>query len=297
MDREPAEKLHAIALFPGCTLEASAVQFRDSLLFAAKSLGLSCRELKNWSCCGASSVHALDPDLALCLALRNLQLAENQGYAEVLAPCAACYHRLASASFQLNRDPDLRASVNRRTGLNYAGSVRVRNLLDLLLHVVGTERIRAEVRQSLVPLRAACYYGCLNTRLPGVEPFDDRECPQSMDLIVEALGATPVEWDSRTQCCGGSLFVTAGDLSARLVGDILQDAIRREAHCIVVSCPMCQNNLDVRQPEYRDRFGISRPMPILFLPQLMGLAFGASGQGVGLWRHVVPHAAVPAGRS
>jgi heterodisulfide reductase subunit B len=273
------------------------VQFRDSLLFAAKSLGLPCRELKGWTCCGASSAHALDPDLALCLALRNLELAERQGHAEVLAPCAACYHRLASASLQLNEDEDLRSRFNRRTGLDYSGSVRVRNLLDLLLNVVGTERIRAGVRRSLSPLRAACYYGCLNTRLPGLEPFDDRECPQSMDLIIEALGATPVEWDSRTQCCGGSLFVTERDLAARLAGDILQDAIRREAHCIVVSCPMCQNNLDVRQPEYRDRFGISRPMPILFLPQLMGLAFGASGHGVGLWRNIVPPVAVPAGES
>jgi heterodisulfide reductase subunit B len=297
MDREPAEKLPAIALFPGCTLEASAVQFRDSLQFAAKSLGLSCQELRGWSCCGASSAHALDTDLALCLALRNLDLAERQGCAEVLAPCAACYHRLASASLQLNRDPQLRARVNRRAGLSYAGKVRVRNLLDLLLNIVGTERIRAQVRKSLSPLRAACYYGCLNTRLPGLQPFDDRECPESMDLVVDALGATPVEWDSRTQCCGGSLFVTAGDLSARLAGDILQDAIRRDAHCIVVSCPMCQNNLDVRQAEYRDRFGISRPMPILFLPQLIGLAFGASARSVGLWRHVVAYAPVLAGGS
>jgi heterodisulfide reductase subunit B len=292
MDYQSTEKLPAIALYPGCTLETSSVQFRDSLLFAAECLGLSCKELKHWTCCGASSAHALDPELNLCLALRNLALAEQQGYSEVLAPCAACYHRLASANLQLGKDANLRAEYNRRTGLAYNGSVRVRNLLDLLSNVVGTEAIRAGVRRPLSQYRVACYYGCLNTRIPGLELFDDRECPQSMDLIVEALGATPLDWDSRTACCGGSLFLTAQELSAGLVADILRDAAIREADCIVVSCPMCQNNLDVRQPEYCDRFDIPRPIPVLFLTQLMSLAFGGTGRSLGLSYHVVPYVPV-----
>ncbi len=288
--------LREVALYPGCSLDASSVQYRDSLLLAADALGLHCRELEGWTCCGASSAHALDQELGLCLALRNLALAEQQGYAELLAPCAACYHRLASANLTLSGDADLRARYNQRTGLGYRGSVRVRNLLDLLFNVVGVDALRAAVRRPL-SLRAACYYGCLNTRIRGVEPWDDRECPQSMDLIVEALGASPVDWDSRTQCCGASLFVTARELSARLVADILQDAVRHDADCIVVTCPMCQNNLDARQPEYRDRFDIPRPVPVLFLTQLMSLAFGAAGRSVGLARHVVPFAPVQAGRT
>jgi heterodisulfide reductase subunit B len=90
--------------------------------------------------------------------------------------------------------------------------------------------------------------------------------------------------------------VTAQELSARLVADILRDAVRREADCIAVTCPMCQNNLDVRQPEYRDRFDISRPVPVLFLTQLMSMAFGGAGRSVGLRHHVVPFAPVQAGR-
>lgn len=290
MEHESVAQHPAIGLYPGCTLETSSVQFRDSLLFAADCLGLSCRELRHWSCCGASSAHALDAELNLCLALRNLALAEQQGYREVLAPCAACYHRLASANLELTRDGELRAEYNRRTGFAYGGGVRIRNVLDLLANGIGAEAIRARVRQPLAELRAACYYGCLNTRLRDVEPFDDRECPHSMDRIVEALGAIPVEWDSRTECCGGSLFVTAEGLAARLVAEILRDAALREADCIVVTCPMCQNNLDVRQPEYRERFDIPRPIPVLFLTQLMGLAFGGGGRSLGLSHHVVPYA-------
>jgi len=121
-----------------------------------------------------------------------------------------------------------------------------------------------------------------------VELFDDRECPTSMDLIVEALGATPIEWGSRTECCGGSLFLTAERVSARLVAAILADAAARDAQCIAVCCPMCQNNLDVKQPEYRRRFDIPRAVPVVFVTQLMGLAFGAAGAGLGLSHHVVP---------
>jgi heterodisulfide reductase subunit B len=289
MDNESSSKYPAIALYPGCTLETSSVQFRDSLLFAADCLGLACKELKHWTCCGASSAHALDPELNLCLALRNLALAEQQGYSELLAPCAACYHRLASANLALTTDENLLAEYNLRAGLGYAGSVRVRNLLDLLSNVIGAQTLRARVRRPLSQLRAACYYGCLNTRIPGLELFDDRECPESMDLIVEALGATPLDWDSRTACCGASLFLTAPELSAGLVAEILRDGARHEADCIVVACPMCQNNLDVRQPEYRDQFDIPRPIPILFLTQLMSLAFGGTGRSLGLSRHVVPY--------
>ncbi len=291
-----AMRLPTVALYPGCSLESSSVQYRDSLLLAARCLGLSFEELDDWSCCGASSAHSLDPQLGVSLALRNLALAETQGYSELLAPCAACYHRLASANHQLSPNAELRQRYNRRTGLSYRGGVRVRNLLDLFRNVVGAEAIKARVRRPLSRLRVACYYGCLNTRLPGVEPYDDRECPQSMDHIVEALGATPVDWDSRTACCGGSLFVTAQELSARLVADVLQDAVRRGADCIAVACPMCQNNIDVRQPEYQARYAIARPMPVLFVTQLMSLAFGETGRSAGLSHHVVSCNLVEAGK-
>ncbi len=278
----------AVALYPGCTLEASSRPFRDSLLRVAEALELPCPELKDWSCCGASSAHAMDPALGLDLALRNLALAEEQGYSEVLAPCAACYHRLVSAELEFRRQGEVQAERPAGAGPAYRGRVRVRNLLDLLVNVVGVARIRARVRRPLEGLRVACYYGCLNTRVRGLPPFDDREWPVSMDLVTEALGATSVEWGSRTECCGAGLFVTAEEVSYRLIAAILKDAEAGGADCIAVSCPMCQNNLDVRQPEVGERFGISRRLPVLFVTQLAALAFGVPGSKIGLAHQVVP---------
>jgi heterodisulfide reductase subunit B len=288
MGHEKMRNPAALALYPGCSLESSSKQFRASLERVLEALELPCPELRDWTCCGASSAHAIDPELGLDLALRNLAQAEQLGYSEILAPCAACYHRLASADLRFRREAEVQAHCNGRTGLDYQGGVRVRNLLDLLTNVVSVERIRARVRTPLSGLRVACYYGCLNTRTRGLDLFDDRECPTSMDLIVEALGATAVDWGSRTECCGGSLFLTAEGVSARLVAAIVADAAARDAQCIAVSCPMCQNNLDVKQPEYRSRFDIPRAMPVLFVTQLMGLAFGETGARLGLSHHVVP---------
>jgi heterodisulfide reductase subunit B len=282
--RNPA----TIALYPGCSLESSSKQFRASLETVLDALDLPCAELKGWTCCGSSSAHSVDPSLALDLTLRNLALAEGEGCTEILAPCAACYHRLASADLAFRRDPEVLAHHVKRTGLPFHGGVRVRNALDLLVNVAGIERIRARARRPLSGLRVACYYGCLNTRVRGLTLFEDRECPSSMDLLVEAAGATALDWGSRTECCGGSLFLTAEEVSARLVGGIIRDAAAHDADCIAVSCPMCQNNLDVKQPEYCRSLGISREIPVLFVTQLIGLAFGFSGAQLGLSHHVVP---------
>jgi len=288
MGHKTEKDVEAIALYPGCTLETSSVQFRDSLKYVLDSLNIPCPELEEWTCCGASSAHAIDPPLSLALAQRNLMLAEEQGYSSLLAPCAACYHRLASAELKFRQTEQILADCNKLTGLTYNGNTGVLNLLDLLANTVGTDRIRAQVQRPLSDLRVACYYGCLNTKIPGLDLYDDRECPVSMDLIVEAVGATALDWCCRTECCGGSLFVTAEEVSARLIAEIIRDAVLVGAECIVVTCPMCQNNLEVKQREICDRFGISRVVPVLFLTQLMGLAFGATNADVGLYRNVIP---------
>lgn len=262
------------ALFPGCTLEGSSSGFQRSLECVFDELGVACEELRGWTCCGASSAHALDHELHLALNMRNLALAEEQGFNELLAPCAACYHRLALAAHELNENESLRTLLQDDTGTKYGGTVTVRNLLDFLANSLGPAAVASRVRTPLEGLKAACYYGCLNTRTPRMATFDDREYPTSMDEIVRALGAETLDWSHKTECCGASLFVTNPDVSARLVGRILDDAVVRGADCIVVSCPMCQNNLDAKQDEIRAQFGVERPIPVLFLTQLIGLAYG-----------------------
>jgi len=277
-----------ICLFPGCTLEGSAGAFQDSLVRVFQALGVSCETLRDWSCCGATSAHAVDHDLYLALNLRNLAKAQEQGFNEVLAPCAACYHRLASAQLELGKDAALLTRLNAETGLGYNGQVAVRNIVDFLARDVGLDAIAAKVASPLTGLKAVCYYGCLNTRIPHSEPVDDREYPMAMDRIVEALGARALDWSYKTECCGAGLFITNEAVCARLVSRILKDAIARGADCIVVACPMCQNNLDTKQDTIRAAHNLPRPMPVVFVTQLMGLAFGLDESALKLAHSFVP---------
>ena len=277
-----------IALYPGCSLEGTAGSFRTSLEGVLKALDIPCNTLDDWSCCGASSAHAIDRRLSLALAARNLELAESQGYSEILAPCAACYHSLAMADEELKDDADLAASIKAEAEVDFKGEVKVRNVLDLLINVCGPAAVAEKVDRPLTGLSVACYYGCLNTRIPGMACFDDVEYPMSMDHLVKALGAEPMDWSYKTDCCGASLFVTAESVSGGLVAKILKDAAARGADCIVVACPMCQNNLDVKQEDIRADFGVSRPLPILFISQLMGIAFGLKDEEIGLGQNFVP---------
>jgi len=168
----------------------------------------------------------------------------------------------------------------------------VRNVLDILANDVGTEAIAARVTQPLSGLKVACYYGCLNTRIPRMEPFDDREYPMAMDRVVQRLGAQPIDWSYKTDCCGASLFATSGAVSARLAAKILEDAIARGADCISVTCPMCHNNLDTKQEAIREQYNLARPLPVLFLTQLMGLAFGLDPRDLKLHHSFVPFEAL-----
>jgi heterodisulfide reductase subunit B len=277
-----------IALFPGCSLEGSSRNFDLSLRRVFAALGCALTELKDWNCCGATSAHAIDRRLYLSLNLRNLALAEAQGFEEILAPCAACYHRLAGANLELTQSPALLGELNRETGLNYRGRVKVRNALDFLTAILNSGKLAARVTHPLSGMKVACYYGCLNTRLPRAGCFDDRENPVSMDAIVRALGGRALDWSCKTECCGASMFISAESVSAKLVGNILKDAAARGAECIAGACPLCQNNLDTKQREIREALGLARPLPVLFITQLMGLAFGMSEKELGLGMNFTP---------
>lgn len=278
-------------MFPGCSMEGTAGAFDSSLDFVFGKLGLACETLRDWNCCGASSAHAVDHELYLALNLRNLMSAQEQGYNQVLAPCAACYHRLSLAQLELSKDAELLARLNRKSGLRYEGRIAVRNVLDFLTQNAPPAAVAAKTINRLTGMKAVCYYGCLNTRIPRSEPFDDREYPMTMDRLVEATGARALNWSYKTECCGASLFVTNEEVCARLVSRILRDATARGADLIVVACPMCHNNLDTKQEEIRAAHNLPKPIPVLFITQLLGLAFGGTEAELGIEKSFVPFGA------
>ena len=269
------------AFFPGCTLESTAWDCEVSTQAICAALGIELEEIPDWACCGSTPAHCSNTSLAVALPVLNLQKAQEME-APVVTACASCYSRLRTANHLVRTDPEQRERAERITGAPYDGGVEVLHVLDALVNHYGVERIRERVKQPLHGLRVACYYGCLLTRPPKIVAFDNPENPTAMERIVEALGAEPVEWPYRTECCGAGLSLTHTEVVCRLGHRILSMAQRADAHCVAVACPMCQVNLDLRQPEATEAHGKLPEIPIPYLTQLIGLALGLSPAALGL---------------
>jgi heterodisulfide reductase subunit B len=279
-----------IAYYPGCSLHTTAKEFDLSTRAVCAALGVELVEVEDWNCCGATAAHAMSDSLAIGLAGRNLALAAGQGMNELLAPCAACFGRLRYAAKALGAGArGLPESLDARA----AAGVKVHNILDFLLNFVGLERIRQQVSKPISGLQPAAYYGCFLVRPPEIAEFDDPENPTSMEQILEAVGAQPVEWHHKVECCGGSLAVTNTASVVRLVADILAHAKSAGANCVAVACPMCQTNLDTRQAAAAARLGGQLDIPVVYITELVGLAFGIEPAKLGLRRHIVDAMRLP----
>lgn len=272
-----------LGYYPGCSLHGTSRELDESLKAVAAALGIGLHEVRDWSCCGATSAHATDHLLSVALAARNLALAEEQGLDEVLAPCAACFNRLASARHEMAHDRDLGAKLPELLGRPFGNTVAVRNMVDLLL--AAAPEIKAKATKPLTGLKVACYYGCLLVRPAEVVTFDDPEQPSSMEAVVKAAGATPVAWNRRLDCCGGAFSLSRTGSVLRLSRAILDDARAAGADVVAVACPMCHSNLDFRQSAMARRG--EEPLPVFFLSELVGLALGLAPKSLGVQRHFV----------
>jgi len=269
------------AYYPGCSLESTAWDFDRSTRAVCRALGIELEEIPDWVCCGSTPAHATNVLLSVALPVVNLQKAQAMG-APVMTACASCYSRLRTANHKIQNDPDRRAQVERITEAAYDGSVAVHHVLDVLRNHLGTDEIRRQVTRHLRGLPTACYYGCLLSRPPEIVAFDNPEHPTCMDDLVAAAGAEPIDWPYKTECCGAALSMTRSEVVGRLGHRLLSMAHRAGARCIVVACPLCQVNLDLRQADARRAHGDLPEMPVLYITQLLGLALGISPDELGL---------------
>lgn len=280
--------------YPGCSLKCSGRAYEESLLPVFRAVGAALDELPDWNCCGATSYMSVNEESAFSLALRNLCLAERHGGmdgapVDLVAPCAACYLVLNKAQHHLADYPQASQRMLDRfgtAGLRYAGRVRVRHPLDVLLNDVGLDAVRAQVRRPLLGLKVACYYGCQLVR--PYATFDDQHRPTTMDRLMIALGAQPVDWPLKTRCCGGTLTGTIQDVGLRLNELLLDEAKRRGADAVATACPLCQFNLECQESREAPREGGRGRLPITYFTQLVGLAFGIPERELGLQRSLVP---------
>ncbi len=274
-----------IGYYPGCSLLGSSRDFGESMRAVSRALEVELVEVPDWNCCGASSAHVMSPLLGVALPANVLAKAVAAGLDEVVAPCAACYNRLVSARHELARDPELRARVEDVIEDSLEKTTRVINVLELLDRV--KDRIAPRVKTPFAHT-VACYYGCLLVRPPGVVGFDRAEDPVSMDAIVAAVGGKTIEWSFKTECCGAGLSMPKTSVVAMLGGRIVADAAARRAEAIVVACPMCHSNLDLRRGAIDAALGARHTLPVLFVTQVVGLALGLPERELGIHRHFVP---------
>jgi len=273
------------AYYPGCSLEGTAKEYDVSTRLSCQDMGVELEELEGWTCCGASSGHNTSYDLALALPARNLRLAVEQGYEAVVAPCAMCYARFRHTLHDL-RDEQLRARINGFLDKPFVGEVQVHSLVDLFSEDPKLALLRERKTRDLAGLRPVAYYGCLLVRPPEVLEPDDVEYPTMLDKIVQACGATLVDWPMKTECCGGSLAISRTDIALELTRRLLADAVGRGANALITACPMCHSNLDTRQAQINRQYGTAFHLPILYFTQLVGLAMGRGIKELYLDRHL-----------
>lgn len=274
-----------LSYYPGCSLHSTAVEYDLSTRAVCGALDLELQEVPDWNCCGASSGHATNDFLAQALPLRNLILAEQQGH-DVMVPCAACYNLLQQAEYGVrHQDPhtqDANQELSQIMGKQYTASIRVRHLLDILSSEAVLTTIKNLVQTPLQGLRLAAYYGCLLTRPPAAVAFEaNPEQPRTMDKILQTLGAEPVQWTHRTECCGASLSISRPELVINLTSQIAAAAQHGGAQALVAACPLCHSNLDTRQGKE------SNQMPVFFISELVGLALNVAGGSQWLHKHMV----------
>ena len=272
-----------IAYFPGCSGDSHTEEYDRSARASAEALGIELVEPPNWTCCGASHVEGADPELAHQLPLRTVSNVERMGLDTLTSPCSECFVRLKSSAQRAARDPQFADKVGAQIGYTYGGGVKVQHLLSVVLERAGLAKIEARVEKPLEGLKVACYYGCLMTRPPKVTEAEPREYPMAMDALLPTLGAEPVDWASKTECCGNSLTLTQPSVGEDMMRKILQDASDSGADAIVAMCPLCHTNLDVRQRG----LGLRQERPVLYATQLMALAFGLGPKATMLDKHSV----------
>jgi succinate dehydrogenase / fumarate reductase, cytochrome b subunit len=282
------------AYFPGCVAQGACRELHQSTQTLAQALGIELIELKKASCCGSGTFKEDSQLLEDTVNARNIALAEELNL-PLLTHCSTCQGVIGHVDERLKdaqtRNPAYLEQVNgllKKEGCSpYAGSSEVKHILWALVGDYGLEALAEKVTRKLAGLKCAAFYGCYLLRAQDHLPFDDRYNPQSMENVFRAVGAEPVYYRGRTQCCGWPLSSYATEQSFQMAGMHIQDAIANGADCIVTPCPLCHLNLDSRQPEVERTIGVKLGLPILHLPQLVCLALGVSPTALGLDRHIV----------
>ncbi len=267
--------------YPGCSLEGVARDYADSIKCVCALMDVELQEIPDWNCCGATAAHSINRRASIELPRRNLRLARTLGNPDMLVPCPLCFNRLKTAV----RDIELRNPCSEaQQGLEFP---KIWDLAAFFATDEKLEKIASRVQKRLEGLSVVSYYGCMASRPPYITGAPDYENPLSLDKIVKTLGATPIDWPYKTDCCGASLIVSMPGAGLKMVEKLLDMARRVGAEAVVVSCQMCQGNLDMYQDRIEADTGRHYGLPIIYFTELIGLAWRLAEAGGWLSRHFI----------
>ncbi len=272
-----------LGYYPGCSGLGTSVEYEASTRAVCTALGITLKEIPDWTCCGSTPAHTVDHALSTALAARNFAQAETAGIEDVITPCPSCLKNLRNALHNLE-DPEFRVRVEALTERPLQTRHSVKSVLQVVVEDLGLEAVKAKVTRPLKGLKVVPYYGCLMTR-PGADMrFDDAENPTAMDKLLEAAGAEVLPFPLKTDCCGASYGIPRRDVIVKLSGRILSLAKELGADAVVAACPLCQMNLDLRQSQIDT--GLNMPVP--YFTQLLGWSLGLDEKTLGFDKVAVP---------
>ena len=291
--REVKSNMMKYSYFPGCSANTTGKSFTVSTSYVAEKIGVELVEIPDWNCCGTSAAALTSPELAVALPARSLAISERElPGLDVVAPCAGCYRSLKTSVAFARESEDNRTLIKKIINAPYEAKADVLTLLEVFATDEAHEAIAAKVQRKLRCLKVACYYGCAMVRPADVCECDNVEDPMEMDDLMELIGAEPVDWAFKTECCGAAQQMTIPVQARPMIERIFQNAQANGADCIVTSCPLCMLNLDMREAEI-NKARIARgeepfDIPCYYFTELIGIAFGADPDEVGIDIHFHP---------
>ena len=250
--------------YPGCTLRNKAKDLDEYARRSALALGFELEELEDWQCCGGVYPLGADEIASKLPTVRALNAAKEKSQ-DLVAVCSACYHVLKRVNDDMANVPDIQNRANNYMGLEepYNGETQVLHFLEVIRDRIGFDELKKRVVNPLTGRKIAAYYGCLLLRPSGILAFDDSENPTILEDFIRAIGAEPVVYPYRNECCGGYISIKDKEASAKMCDRIIDSAAGFEAECLVTACPLCKYNLNK-----------SDKLPIVYFTELLAEALG-----------------------
>jgi succinate dehydrogenase / fumarate reductase cytochrome b subunit len=276
--------------YSGCCFQGADARFFDILKDVFAKIDVELELIEEAVCCGSGVIEERSELTSLAVNAKNMAHAEQMGL-PLYTPCSTCFNVISNAQKRLREEPEVLKQVNEilaEDGLEYKGTCKITHTLWVVAQDVGLEKLKERITNPLNGLRVASYYGC-HTRNPAdIQGYESSNNPTSMEEILEVLGVQIVDYDTKEDCCGYHLAWPNNSLNMQMTANVLEGAHKKDVDLMVTSCPLCFKSMDGTQAKALAQTGKQFQLPVLFLPELIGLACGMSAAEMKLGFHGVP---------